>query len=87
MGDFYRCHSWSKVLRTHANQVACLQSQPGHSKIITQILKNNEIGSENKMGLDVLCFICLTVLPPSAAMYSSLHFFFLSQQGELETFF
>lgn len=45
------------------------------SLLITQILKNNEIGLENKMVLDILCFICLMVLLPFAAMYSSLPFF------------
>lgn len=77
IGDFYRCDSWSKVLSTWENQAFCLQSQPGHSKIITQILKNNEMGLENKMLLDIICFICLTVFLPLAAMYSSLPFFSL----------
>lgn len=75
MGEFYRCDSWGRVLSTCENQVSCLQSQPGHSKIIMQILKNNEIGLENRMGLGILCFICLMVFLPFAAMYSNLPFF------------
>lgn len=75
MGEFYRCDSWGKVLSTCENQVSCLQSQPGHSKIIMQMLKNNEIGLENRMGLGILCFICLMVFLPFAAMYSNLPFF------------
>lgn len=86
MGDFYRCDSWSKVLGSCENQVSRLQSQPGHSKIITQILKNNEIGLENKMGLDIR-FVCLMVLLPFASMYSSFPLSSPSQQGELETVF
>lgn len=74
MGDFYRCDSWSKVLSTCENQVSWLQSQPGHSKIITQILKNNEIDLAIKMGLDIKGFICLMVFLPFAS--SSLLFFF-----------
>lgn len=73
MGGFYRCDSWSKVLRACENQVSWFQSQPGHSKIITQILKNNEIGLAIKMGLDIKGFICLTVFLPFAS--SSLLFF------------
>lgn len=75
MGEFYRCDSWGKVLSACENQVSCLRSQPGHSKIITQILKNNEIGLENRMRLGILCFICLVVFLPFAAMYSNLLFF------------
>lgn len=86
MGDFYRCDSWSKVLSTCENQVFCLQRQPGHSKIITHILKNNEIGLENKMVLDIMYFICIVMFMPFVTVYSSLPFIFPSQQ-ELETFF
>lgn len=53
-----------------------LQSQPGHSKTIRQILKNNEVGLENKMFLETTCFICLMVFLHFAAMCLSLPFFF-----------
>lgn len=58
----------------------------GLSKIITHILKNNEIGLENKMVLDIMYFICIVMFMPFVTVYSSLPFIFPSQQ-ELETFF
>lgn len=76
MGDFYRCDSWRKVFSACENQVSCLQSQPGHSKIITETLKNNEIGLENKISLGILWFICLMVFLPLTVMYVSLLPFF-----------
>lgn len=54
---------------------SCLQSQPEHSKTISQILQNNEIGLENKMLLEMTCFICLMGFLHFAAMCSSLPFY------------